>query len=70
MSSFALENKNQPIFATCCRSLIGCKLCVDQWMATASQCLKCREEDLSNNVFVAAGLSEALLALSDIIKVE
>ncbi|XP_057208894.1 uncharacterized protein LOC130565819 [Triplophysa rosa] len=61
---------DQPVFATCCRSLIGCKLCVDQWMATASQCLKCRGEDLSNNVFLAVGLSEVLLALSDIIKVE
>ncbi|XP_057215236.1 uncharacterized protein LOC130569548 [Triplophysa rosa] len=59
---------DQPVFATCCRSLIGCKLCVDQWMATASQCLKCRGEDLSNNVFLAVGLSEVLLALSDIIK--
>ncbi|XP_056606974.1 uncharacterized protein LOC130424974 [Triplophysa dalaica] len=61
---------DQPVFATCCRSLIGCKLCVDQWMATSSQCLKCREEALSNHIFLAAGLSEALLALGDIIRVE
>lgn len=61
---------DQPVFATCCRSLIGCKLCVDQWMATSSQCLKSREEALSNNIFLAAGLSEALLALGDIIRVE
>ncbi|XP_023658943.1 uncharacterized protein [Paramormyrops kingsleyae] len=57
---------DKPIFSTCCRSLIGCKGCIEEWSSTHSYCPKCRAEDLENNNHEVAGLSEALAPLEKI----
>ncbi|XP_072568666.1 uncharacterized protein [Paramormyrops kingsleyae] len=59
-----------PMIATCCNSFVGCKTCVEQWMATSTQCLKCRTDDFSSHAHRVSGLNGALSALADIIKVE
>ncbi|CAL8397726.1 unnamed protein product [Boreogadus saida] len=51
----------QPMFSSCCRTLVGCKFCVDEWKKTSDHCLKCRD-DLPIYTEVA-GLSAALDAL-------
>ncbi|KAI7799913.1 hypothetical protein IRJ41_018689, partial [Triplophysa rosa] len=58
----------QPMYAVCCRSIVGCRVCVLQWRETSTQCLKCREEN--NNVYEVNGLSDALLVMRDIISVD
>ncbi|KAF4118126.1 hypothetical protein G5714_000177 [Onychostoma macrolepis] len=58
----------EPMFAVCCRSIVGCKVCVLQWHETSSQCLKCRQE--CTNVYEVTGLSDALSVLKDIISVD
>lgn len=58
----------EPMFAVCCRSIVGCKVCVLQWHETSSQCLKCRQE--CTNVYELTGLSDALSVLKDIVSVD
>ncbi|CAM4572087.1 unnamed protein product [Leuciscus chuanchicus] len=58
----------QPMYAVCCQSLVGCKVCVLQWQETSSQCPKCGEED--SNVCEVTGLTDALSVLRDIISVD
>ncbi|KAK7929730.1 hypothetical protein WMY93_006125 [Mugilogobius chulae] len=52
-----------PVFSTCCRSLIGCKECVETWNTSHEYCPKCRSVDLENNLHEVAGLSQALTPL-------
>ncbi|XP_071058532.1 uncharacterized protein [Pseudochaenichthys georgianus] len=50
-----------PMFSSCCRSIVGCRLCVEEWRITSPQCLKCRDQE---PVYTqVAGLSAALDAL-------
>lgn len=57
-----------PMFAVCCPSIVGCKICVLQWHESSTQCLKCRQE--CTNVYEVTGLSDALSVLKDIISVD
>ncbi|XP_076830207.1 uncharacterized protein LOC143476104 isoform X2 [Brachyhypopomus gauderio] len=54
-----------PMFAVCCQSLIGCKLCIEEWLRTSTQCLRCRAENFASHVHVVLGLCDVLLALRD-----
>ncbi|XP_047187553.1 uncharacterized protein LOC118312733 [Scophthalmus maximus] len=54
---------DKPMFATCCRSLIGCKACIAEWNNSHSYCPKCRAVDLGTYIHEVAGLTEALAAL-------
>ncbi|XP_076850044.1 uncharacterized protein LOC143498996 [Brachyhypopomus gauderio] len=54
-----------PMFAVCCQSLIGCKLCNEEWLRTSTQCLRCRAENFASHVHVVLGLCDVLLALRD-----
>ncbi|KAK7168473.1 hypothetical protein R3I94_002520 [Phoxinus phoxinus] len=38
----------EPMFSTCCESLVGCQTCVEQWRLTADHCLKCRAEEFDS----------------------
>ncbi|XP_053718431.1 uncharacterized protein LOC128757287 isoform X1 [Synchiropus splendidus] len=57
----------RPMFSTCCRSLIGCKVCVTEWCKTSTSCPKCREDDLEDNIHEVAGLGEALAPLEKLL---
>ncbi|KAF3843125.1 hypothetical protein F7725_001974 [Dissostichus mawsoni] len=55
------ETMTGPMFSSCCRSIVGCRLCVEEWRITSPQCLKCRDQE---PVYTqVAGLSAALVAL-------
>ncbi|XP_052390753.1 E3 ubiquitin-protein ligase rnf8-A-like [Carassius gibelio] len=54
-----------PVLTSCCRSIVGCKLCVNQWEATSAQCPKCRSEEY--HVTEVAGLSSALDAIKNLV---
>ncbi|KAL1279220.1 hypothetical protein QQF64_025893 [Cirrhinus molitorella] len=51
---------SEPMFAICCESLVGCRTCVEQWLLTADNCLKCRAEQFNSNVHQVKGLTDFL----------
>ncbi|XP_044224762.1 E3 ubiquitin-protein ligase UHRF2-like [Thunnus albacares] len=53
----------EPVFAQCCRSIIGCKTCVERWQQTFVHCPKCRGNTAGNNIFEVTGLLEAFSVL-------
>ncbi|KAK0138709.1 hypothetical protein N1851_024755 [Merluccius polli] len=57
---------SDPFFATCCGSMVGCKICVERWCVNSDMCLKCRALDFSNNLHALRGLSPALAYFKDI----
>ncbi|XP_076133850.1 uncharacterized protein LOC143116552 isoform X2 [Alosa pseudoharengus] len=50
----------RPVFATCCRSIIGCQRCVRVWTQERPSCPKCRADAVESCSHEVAGLSEAL----------
>lgn len=58
----------EPVMAVCCKSFVGCKNCVDQWMLTSNQCLKCRADQFSVNAHRLTCLDNVLSILSGAIK--
>ncbi|KAM3877110.1 protein FAM200A-like [Diretmus argenteus] len=54
-----------PTFASCCKSLAGCRTCVERWQANHHYCPKCRAVDSQTESVVA--LDEALAALHNIV---
>ncbi|KAK2907414.1 hypothetical protein Q8A67_006399 [Cirrhinus molitorella] len=55
---------DNPVFTSCCRSIVGCQACVQQWMANSTQCPKCRSEPFV--VTEVAGLSTALETIKSV----
>ncbi|KAF5891678.1 uncharacterized protein DAT39_018599 [Clarias magur] len=47
----------EPMLSLCCRSIIGCKTCVEQWKETSPHCAQCRE--VNNRAIEVAGLTAA-----------
>ncbi|XP_051276876.1 uncharacterized protein LOC127375083 [Dicentrarchus labrax] len=60
----------EPVFTQCCRSIIGCKTCVEQWQETSVHCAKCRENTAGNDIFEVNGLSEAFSVLRSLFEEE
>ncbi|XP_077398327.1 uncharacterized protein LOC144033843 [Festucalex cinctus] len=60
---------NKPIFTQCCRSIIGCKACVELWRKTSAQCAKCRSDTKANTMFEVAGLSDPFSVLRSFVDV-
>ncbi|XP_076851625.1 uncharacterized protein LOC143502797 isoform X1 [Brachyhypopomus gauderio] len=56
-----------PIVSSCCQSLIGCRICIEEWQITSATCPKCRADDFSVNTHRLNGLSEALDTLRNIL---
>ncbi|XP_060776208.1 uncharacterized protein LOC132885509 [Neoarius graeffei] len=59
-----------PMLATCCRAILGCKTCITRSRHTSNECVRCRADNLALNLVEVSGLSEALNALEVIIKVD
>nr|XP_024661071.1 uncharacterized protein LOC112436095 [Maylandia zebra] len=55
-----------PVFSLCCRSIIGCKTCVEQWQETSQHCAKCRESN--NGVLQITGLTAAFSVLKSFLQ--
>ncbi|XP_051784488.1 uncharacterized protein LOC127527993 [Erpetoichthys calabaricus] len=51
----------EPVLSWCCRSIIGCKTCVEQWLETSQHCAKCREAN--NGVIEVTVLTAAFSVL-------
>lgn len=56
----------EPMFSTCCESLVGCRTCVEQWLLTADHCLKCRAQEFDSKVHQVKGLSAFLSSFKEI----
>ena len=54
---------DKPMFATCCRTLIACKACLDQWYKMGTKCPKCRAHKARDLAFEVAGMDDAINAL-------
>nr|XP_033470493.1 uncharacterized protein LOC117249170 [Epinephelus lanceolatus] len=61
---------DEPVFTECCRSIIGCKTCVEQWQLTSVHCAKCRGNTEGSNIFEVNGLSEAFSVLRSLFEEE
>lgn len=59
-----------PMLATCCRAILGCKTCITRSLHISNECVRCRADNLALNLVEVSGLSEALNALEVIIKVD
>jgi hypothetical protein len=35
----------KPVVSSCCKSLVGCRRCFDEWYATSAKCPKCNSDD-------------------------
>jgi len=51
---------SESMLSECCRSIIGCRACIEEWALTSNQCLKRRSEFLVLNIIRVAGLSTVL----------
>ncbi|XP_016397389.1 guanylate-binding protein 1-like [Sinocyclocheilus rhinocerous] len=58
---------NEPMVSSCCQSLIGCRICIEEWQINSPFCPKCRAGDSGNNIQRLMGLSDALAALRNIL---
>ncbi|CAL9684742.1 unnamed protein product [Knipowitschia caucasica] len=56
-----------PMFASCCTTVLGCRACLDQWQDGHAHCPKCRTDDFSFHIQSVVGLDDALTALHNII---
>ncbi|XP_051945323.1 uncharacterized protein LOC127617357 [Xyrauchen texanus] len=56
----------EPMFSTCCESLVGCRTCVEQWLLTADHCLKCRAQEVDSEVHQVKGISAFLSSFKEI----
>lgn len=57
----------QPLFATCCRALIACKSCMDEWIRIHTTCPKCRHVIIDGIFLPAGGLHEVIRALAAVV---
>lgn len=51
---------DSPVLARCCRSLVGCRLCVDVILQQGQGCVKCRSAITGESLVAVAGLFEVL----------
>lgn len=58
-----IETLEKPMFATCCRSLIACKSCLEKWYRMGNKCPKCRAHKAKELAFEVAGMGDILNAL-------
>lgn len=49
-----------PMFATCCESLVACRACTTVWLQESSHCVKCRAVNFAAKIHRVTGLSEII----------
>lgn len=59
--------KLPPIFARCCRNVLGCATCVDEWFKRESTCPLCRNDRALPDTSTINGLDEFIEAISNLI---
>ncbi|KAM3620374.1 uncharacterized protein V6R79_022236 [Siganus canaliculatus] len=57
-----------PIVDPCCRSLISCRECIDEWAANEPSCPRCRDLDFATNRFEITGMEDTVKILRDSIR--
>ena len=51
-----------PRFAVCCKSIIGCEICTEEWYKNAEHCPKCRAADARDQLHPVTALNNFLKA--------
>ncbi|KAM3620380.1 uncharacterized protein V6R79_022346 [Siganus canaliculatus] len=67
-SSGTSDPMRNPIVDPCCRSLIGCRECIDEWAAHEPSCPRCRDPDFATNRFEIIGMEDTVKILKDSIR--
>ena len=62
------EPMRHPVASSCCRSLIGCRVCVAQWAAHEASCPRCRNQDFVSKKFDMTGMDEIVSIFRDTIR--
>ena len=57
-----------PVFSVCCKSLLACHACWEDWHVQNDTCPKCRQANSHQLGHVVAGLDKALRALASAIE--
>ncbi|XP_059183660.1 uncharacterized protein LOC131962686 [Centropristis striata] len=57
-----------PMASSCCRSLIGCQVCIEQWVNHEPSCPKCRDVEFGAKMFVLTGIEDTISILKDTIR--
>ncbi|XP_076088550.1 uncharacterized protein LOC143058959 [Mytilus galloprovincialis] len=57
----------EPMFAKCCSTIVGCKVCVEEWLRNSTQCHKCRSRGAKDKVFPIVGIDDGLEVLQAIV---
>ncbi|KAL7389073.1 hypothetical protein ABVT39_026021 [Epinephelus coioides] len=57
----------EPMVASCCHSIVGCRTCIEEWQQNSAICPKCRAGNFGINTQKLTGLSDALAALENIL---
>ncbi|CAC5393546.1 unnamed protein product [Mytilus coruscus] len=57
----------EPMFAKYCSTIVGCKVCVEEWLRNSTQCHKCRSRGAKDKVFPIVGINNGLEVLQAIV---
>ena len=57
----------KPVVGTCCQSLLGCKLCLEEWFSTSESCPKCRSESGRSGQLELKGLDTVFKAIKPLL---
>ena len=64
-----VEIVTEPMYAACCKTLIGCRVCMETALALQASCPRCRHEDARALCHpVLGGLAEAIQAIDAIVQ--
>ncbi|XP_071494340.1 uncharacterized protein [Diadema antillarum] len=58
----------KPVASACCKSLLGCTACLDEWWSTSTQCPKCRADNAKDAAINLCGLDNTFKLLKPITK--
>jgi len=60
----------KPVVSSCCRSLLGCKDCCDQWFIGSSRCPKCSSDTGRDGRIDVCGLDDTFQMLLPLISTD
>ncbi|KAK7909556.1 hypothetical protein WMY93_014240 [Mugilogobius chulae] len=61
------EPMREPMHASCCSTILGCRPCLERWRESSSLCPKCRTDDTDFQLQAVLGLEDAVAALHNFV---